>query len=369
MVAELRPEKPVYCIWPAILRDTVRYFVEGFPGTVMYAVKSNPEPIVVRGIFDAGIRDFDTASLAEIAAVKTQHPDANAYFMHPVKARGAIRDAYHHYNVRHFAIDHRNELEKLCDELTERDAVIVVRIATPAADVMFDLSGKFGADVESACGLLRMSAKRGFQTGLAFHVGSQCLNPSAFEAGFETAAQVLHEAGTELACFDIGGGFPVEYDGIDAPPLERYLDVIRDGLEALTLPRQCAVMCEPGRALVAGAQSLVVQVQLRKNDRLYINDGRYGSLIASSIGVAFPVRQVGTARHSHQQEFEVLGPTCDGLDIMPAPLRLPANIREGDWLEFGFAGAYSNALRTDFNGFRPDTFVTVDTPFGQLTLQ
>jgi ornithine decarboxylase len=228
---------------------------------------------------------------------------------------------------------------------------------------MFDLSGKYGADVELARGLLRMSAKRGFETGLVFHVGSQCLNPAAFTAGFETAAQVLHDAGTELACFDVGGGFPVEYDGVNAPPLERYLDVIREGLEALTLPHECTVMCEPGRALVASAQSLVVQVQLRKNDRLYINDGRYGSLIASSIGVAFPVRQVGTTPHSHQQDFEVLGPTCDGLDVMPAPLRLPANIREGDWLEFGFAGAYSNALRTDFNGFRPDTFVTVDAPF------
>ena len=37
-------------------------------------------------------------------------------------------------------------------------------------------------------------------------------------------------------------------------------------------------MCEPGRALVAEAESLIVRVDARRGNELYINDGGYGTL-------------------------------------------------------------------------------------------
>ena len=363
MVATLKPERPVYCVRPSVLRQTARHFIELFPGTVMYAVKSNPEAAVTRPLYDAGIRHFDTASLDEIATIKSAFPDATAYFMHPVKSRTAIREAHGRYEVRHFAIDHPSELDKLCQELKTRDSIIVVRLATPHTDALFDLSDKFGVDPERAVGLMQACSRSGFRVGLAFHIGSQCLDPNAFMSGFDAAREVIATVDTPLACFDVGGGFPVDYAGVEVPRLERYIDVIRVGVESLALPPDCPVMCEPGRALVAHAQSVVVQVQLRKGRDLYINDGRYGSLIAPSIGIHFPVRHVGQRDARGDCDFRVFGPTCDGLDVLPRPIRLPESITEGDWIEFGYSGAYSNALRTDFNGFRPERFVTVDAPF------
>ena len=122
-------------------------------------------------------------------------------------------------------------------------------------------------------------------------------------------------------------------------------------------------MCEPGRALVASGLSLVVQVQLRKESAIYINDGIYHSLSETVTGgLSHPVRTIrveGTLAEE-KRNFRVYGPTCDSLDVLPQPYFLPEDIAEGDWIEIDQVGAYSNALVTKFNGFAPDTFVIVE---------
>ncbi|MFQ5783438.1 MAG: type III PLP-dependent enzyme [Alphaproteobacteria bacterium] len=363
MVEALTPSYPVYCLRPAALAEAARRFLDCFPGRVLYAVKCNPHPRVLNVLYNAGIRHFDTASLPEIAQVRELFRDAGAYFMHPVKARAVIKAAYEVYGIHHFVVDHPSELAKVRDETGGEGVAIIVRLATPQADTAYDLSSKFGASPEMAAELLREARREGCQAGLAFHVGSQCLTPRAYRTALELVGEVIEAAGSDIHFLDVGGGFPAAYVGVDLPPFENYTAEIEAGLSRLSLRRDCVLMCEPGRALVAGGCSLVVQVQLCKEDQIYINDGIYGSLgemVTARIRMPARLIRLDGVPSDEMRDFAVNGPTCDSVDVLPFPFRLPADVREGDWIEIEQIGAYSNAVRSQFNGFYPDTFVELD---------
>ncbi len=364
MVARLRPGEPVYCIDRTALAATARRFVDLFPGRVLYAVKCNPLPIVLDALHEGGIGHFDTASIAEIDLVGRRFPDATGYFMHPVKAPEAIDRAFDEFRVRHFVVDHPGELDKMAEVLGERrcECVAVVRLATPSKGAKFNLSAKFGAPPARAVALLRGAARMGFQPGLCFHVGSQCLDPAAWTVALDLTRRVLAEAGLPIRCLDVGGGFPAAYADETPPPLEDFMAAIRAGVAALALRDDCVLMCEPGRALVAGATSLVVRIELATDDAVHINDGIYGSLIAATIGIRWPVSLLrpDAPVANATRPFRVFGPTCDNLDTLPFAFELPADARTGDYIRIDRIGAYAAALRTGFNGFLPSRFVHVD---------
>jgi ornithine decarboxylase len=375
MVAALRPSYPVYCARPPVLARAAQRFLDQFPGRVLYAVKCNAHPRVLRALYDAGIRHFDTASLPEIALVRESFADAGAYFMHPVKARAVIRTAARVYGVDTFVVDHADELAKVLDETDGGEGVtIMVRIKTPQVEgTFYHLAAKFGAPPAEAAALLVEARSRGCQVGLAFHVGSQCLVPGAYGQALGIVGEVLEQARLPIQMLDVGGGFPAEYVGTNMPPLEDYIAEIEAGTRALKLRRDCVLMCEPGRALVAEGVSLVVQVQLRKDDQLYINDGIYGSLSETvTAGLRLPARLVrlGATPSATTRNFTLYGPTCDSLDVLPAPFELPDDAREGDWIEIDRVGAYSSALASRFNGFYPETLVVVqDEPMSRAALK
>ncbi len=363
VVAALQPSYPVYCLRPEILVRNARRFISQFPGTVLYAVKCNPHDLVLEALYRGGVRHFDTASLPEIAQICESFEEAKAYFMHPVKARAVIKSAYAVYGIRHFVVDHENELEKVLDETGGEGVVIVVRLTTPPDEgTLYHLAAKFGAPPDAAAGLLREAARRGCRTGLAFHVGSQCGNPKAYRAALNLVGEVIEAAGQEPACVDVGGGFPAEYRNMPTPPLEDYMEQIRAGLKDIRLKPAVEVFAEPGRALVAPGCSLLTQIQLRKGDQLYINDGIYGSLSEQKqVGIEQPARliRLDGPPGGETRAFTLNGPTCDSLDVLPKSFALPEDAREGDWIEIDQVGAYSNALSTRFNGFYPETFVEV----------
>jgi len=249
------------------------------------------------------------------------------------------------------------------DETGGEGVSMSVRLATPPGQAALDLSGKFGAPPEEAASLLKGVAARGCEAGLSFHVGSQCRNPEAYRTALRLAGQVLEAADVPIAHLSVGGGFPAYYLDETAPPFDAFVAAIRDGVDALGLDRRTVLMCEPGRAMVAEGVSLVVQVQLRKGDRLYINDGRFGSLSEIHFArVHLPTRLIrpGSEPAGTTIPFTMYGPTCDGEDVLPLPFTLPEDVREGDWIEIGLMGAYTNAMRSNFNGFYPDTFVVID---------
>jgi ornithine decarboxylase len=366
VVEEMKPGYPVYCLRPAELKRQANYFLDNFPGRVMYAVKCNPHLAVLKALYEAGIRHFDTASLAEIALVREHLPQADCYFMHPVKPRAAIMTAHQVYGVDHYVIDHEKELDKIIDVTGGGDGkVVLVRIVTPVHDAQYQLSDKFGISAEDAPELLKKVHDAHFQTGVAFHVGSQCRTPQAFVDGINTALDVIEAAGVPVHYLDVGGGFPALYEDDRPPELNAYFDSIHDAFDRSRLRGDCVLMCEPGRGLVASGCTLLTQIQLRKDNKLYINDGVYQSLSETLMGkMKLPARLINPAREitTECQDFTILGPTCDNLDILPAPFYLPVDADEGDWIEIGQTGAYSNSAATRFNGFFPETFVSVDAP-------
>ena len=364
----LQPSYPVYCLRPHVLERAARTFVDTFPGTTLYAVKCNPHPAVLQALHAGGVQAFDTASLNEIARVAEMFDAAECFFMHPVKPRPAIAGAHRVYGVLHYVVDDMAELHKLAHQVRNDPSVtVLVRLKTAeSAGAFYHLSAKFGAPDNDAAAILAEVARLGMRPGLAFHVGSQCLEPEAYTHAIAQLGAVAANAGVQLAAVDVGGGFPAVYLGTQAPDLTAYMTAIRQALAKLDLPEGCRVLCEPGRGLVADGQSLLVQVHLRKGDQLYINDGIYGSLSEmAAADVRYPVRRIRleggriTTSTAPEETFDAHGPTCDSLDVIPNAFRLPGDVREGDWIEIDRVGAYSNALATDFNGFRPDTFVEV----------
>ncbi len=366
VVEELTPGFPVYCLRPAELKRQANYFLDNFPGRVMYAVKCNPHLAVLKALYEAGIRHFDTASLAEIALVREHLPQADCYFMHPVKPRAAIMTAHQVYGVDHYVIDHEKELAKIIDVTGGGDGkVVLVRIVTPVHDSQYQLSDKFGISAEDAPALLKKVHDAHFQTGVAFHVGSQCRTPQAFVDGINTALDVIAAAAVPVHYLDVGGGFPALYEDDRPPELGAYFGAIHAAFDRSRLRGDCVLMCEPGRALVASGCTLLTQIQLRKDNKLYINDGVYQSLSETLVGkMKLPARLINPTRSitDECQDFTILGPTCDNLDILPSPFYLPVDADEGDWIEIGQTGAYSNSAASRFNGFFPETFVSVDAP-------
>jgi ornithine decarboxylase len=373
LVVHERPEEPMHCLRPATIAATGRTFVEAFPGDVLYAVKCNPEPAVLRALRAGGVRHFDCASLAEVALVRQMFPDADIHFMHPVKARGTIREAWARHGVRDFVLDSAEERAKILHQIAATGVVgelgLIVRLALPKGSAVLDLSGKFGAPPEEAIALLRATRGHAARLGVSFHVGSQCLDPLAWRDALDLAGQVVRGAGVAVEIIDVGGGFPVSYPDVEPPPLGAFLAEIEAGFERLELP-QARLWAEPGRALVAGGGSVVVQVQQRRGDALYVSDGVYGSLAdAGPLGFRYPVRLIradGLVPLAQHIGYSFFGPTCDSSDAMRGPFMLPADVVEGDWIEIGQLGAYGGCLRTAFNGFDRARLVEVrDEPLLQ----
>jgi ornithine decarboxylase len=372
VVAAARPSDPVLCLRPVVITAAARRFVDGFPGDVLYAVKCNPEPRVLRALWAGGVRHFDCASLGEVGLVRKLLPAAGIHFMHPVKSRPAIHEAFHRYGVTDFALDSADELAKILQETVPVGLVgdpptlgLFVRLALPKGGAVYDLSGKFGAPLEEAIDLLRTARPHAARLGVSFHVGSQCLEPDAYARAIALAGEAIARCGVAVDIVDIGGGFPISYPGMTPPPLGDYMAAIAAASAAL--PAAVRLWAEPGRALVAGGGSLVVQVQLRRGDTLFVNDGVYGSLSdAGALGFRFPARRIrlGEAEVADKPlaDFALFGPTCDSADRMRGPFRLPSDIREGDWVELGQLGAYGACLRTQFNGFGRVGLVEVGDP-------
>jgi ornithine decarboxylase len=375
VVAADRPEEPIHCLRPAVVADAARDFVRSFPGDVLYAVKCNPDTGVLRALWGGGVRHFDCASLPEVRVVRSMFPDAAIHFMHPIKSRGAIREAWGQHGVRDFVLDSADELTKILSEVAATGVPgalgLIVRLGLPKGGAKLDLSGKFGATPDQAATLLRAARASAATVGISFHVGSQCLDPLAWRDALALTGQVVTASGVKVDVIDVGGGFPVAYPDQEPPPMGAFFAEIEEGFARLDLP-DARLWAEPGRALVAAGTSVVVQVQARRGNALYVNDGVYGSLSdAGALAFRYPARLIrpDASVSSETAAFSFFGPTCDSADVMHGPFMLPADATEGDWIEIGQLGAYGACLRTAFNGFDRARIVEVadeGTPIEQL---
>ncbi|KAB0680809.1 alanine racemase [Aureimonas leprariae] len=376
----LRPDAPVYCFRPEVLTADAKAFMAAFPGETAYAVKTNGERMVLETLAKAGVATFDVASPGEFEAVRAVAPQAAMLYMHPVKAQSDINLALQTYGIRTLSLDHEDEVAKILRivralDLDPSTITLFIRLATKG-HAAYELSKKFGAAPAHAVELLQRCERIGFKVGLCFHVGSQIEDPETYERALASADWVRARAGVTLAGLDVGGGFPAEY-GHDPrrrkpemPALPEIMERLRADIAAWGF-EDVPLVAEPGRVVVARAFSLIVRVLLRKGRRLYINDGIWASLSDSWTGkitlparfIPDPARKTRNGDPAQVTAFRVCGATCDSVDILSRPFWLPETVDTGDWIEIGHIGAYSLSLRTRFNGFYPDTFVEVETPF------
>ena len=355
LVDTLKPEDPVYCIRPNSIKKSVDYFKENFPGKVLYAVKTNPQEKVIKLIINNGIENFDVASLNEIKLIRKIDSKVKIYFMHTVKSKESINEAYFKYRVKDFALDSKDELLKILEATNNaKDLNLYVRVAVSNEHAEIDLSRKFGALPSEALGLLRLCKEHGKKVGLSFHVGSQCMHKISFSKGIKEIGNIIKKTKIVPDVINVGGGFPSIYPDLIPEPLDNYMSEIKKGLDDLKLNKNVEVFCEPGRALVAESGSTIVKILLKKKQKLYINDGTYGSLFDAGVpNFILPSKMIKNGRVISKKftAFNFYGPTCDSLDYMKGPFLLPNNIKEGDYIELGQLGAYGTTFRTKFNGF------------------
>ncbi|MBK5264926.1 MAG: type III PLP-dependent enzyme [Alphaproteobacteria bacterium] len=350
----LNPVDPVTLFRPQAARRAAQFFVQKFPGKSLYAVKANPSPELMMTLWDSGITHYDVASIAEVRLVARVLPEATLCFMHPVKSEEAIAEAYHQHGVRVFSLDTMEELDKIMRATNNAtDLYLCVRLRVSSDYSKLSLASKFGVEVGDAKELLMATRQAADALGICFHVGSQAMTPHAYTQAMERVRMAIVDASVTVDIIDVGGGFPSVYPGMEPPALELYFDAIDRAFESLPISYSAELWCEPGRALAAEYSSLIVRVERRRDEELYINDGAYGALFdAAHLGWRFPVkllREQGSA--AELADFSFYGPTCDDMDHMAGPFSLPADIKAGDYIEIGMLGAYGCAMRTAFNGF------------------
>ena len=366
LINQLKPEKPVYCIRKNSVAEASNFFQKNFPGEILYAVKTNPHSEIIKTLIKSGINQFDIASIEEIKQVRKFSNSAKCSYMHTVKSPESIRQAYFEFGIKTFSLDTKEELIKIikCTE-NAKDLELFVRVAVSNEHAEIDLSKKFGALNSEALGLLRLAKQHANKVGLSFHVGSQCMHPISYAKGISEIGNIIKKTKIIPNYINVGGGFPTIYPDLIPHGLIEYFNEIKKGLENLKLERMPKIICEPGRALVAESGSTIVRVTLRRKQKLYINDGTYGTLFdAGTPNIIYPSKMIKETSNKiiskKMTAFNFFGPTCDSMDYMKGPFVLPNNIKENDYIELGQLGAYGLTFRTKFNGFYSDEIYEVE---------
>ncbi len=363
LVNAVKPVDPIYCIRPNSIKSACSWFKNNFPGKILYAVKTNPNERVIKYVGDSGISHFDVASINEIKLIKKVFPESKAYYMNTVKSREHIKEAYFNYNIRDFAFDTKDELQKIIEATKNaKDLILYIRVSISNEHAEIDLSQKFGALPNESLGLLRLAKAHASKVGLSFHVGSQCMHPISYAKGIRDLGNIIKKTKINPDFINVGGGFPSVYPDLNPQPLANYIEEIKKAFNNLKLDNKVQLLCEPGRAIVAESGSSIVRVVLRKKQKLFINDGTYGSLFDAGVpNFVLPTRMIPNGRMASKKltAFSLYGPTCDSIDFMKGPFVLPNNLKEGDYIEVGQLGAYSLTFRTKFNGFYSDQIYEV----------
>ncbi|MFN7224070.1 MAG: type III PLP-dependent enzyme [Paracoccaceae bacterium] len=350
-----QPENPVLFFAPTVVQALARRFIDGFPGMVTYAVKSNPTEEVIENLSAAGVRGYDCASGFEIDLIRRLAPDAAIHYNNPVRARHEISHAVKR-GVKSYSVDSKSELAKLIEMVPAEGTEISVRFKLPVAGAAYNFGAKFGATEDVAVELLTLVAEAGFIPSITFHPGTQCTDPHAWESYIREAAEIARKAGVTIARLNVGGGFPNHRIHGVVPQLEETFALIdRVATEAFGDDRPLLV-CEPGRALCGDAFTLAARVKaLRDDSHVFLNDGVYGSLTELPlIGVIDRIEVLspeGVKRDGDPQPRIVFGPTCDSVDRLPGEVPLPGDIAEGDFVIVHGMGAYSTVTNSRFNGF------------------
>ncbi len=358
-----QPEHPVLFFAPEAVQAAARRFIDGFPGMVTYAVKSNPGEEVVENLIAAGLRGFDCASPFEIDLIRRLAPDAAIHYHNPVRSRAEIAHAVAR-DVKVYSVDSASELAKLIEMVPAEGTEISVRFKLPVSGAAYNFGAKFGATADVAVGLLKTVAAAGFIPSITFHPGTQCTDPAAWASYITVAAEIARDAGVTIARLNVGGGFPSHRLNGVAPDFESIFDVI-GRVTAEAFGDDCPMLvCEPGRALCGDGFALAARVKaVRDGTHVFLNDGLYGAMFEfGQIGVIDRTQVIDPKGNFRTGDLEgriVFGPTCDSVDRLPGDVALPSDLAEGDFVVWQGMGSYSTVTNSRFNGFGELALATV----------
>jgi diaminopimelate decarboxylase/spermidine synthase len=349
------PETPYLTIDLDQVQDNFRQLQSLLPAArIRYAVKANPAEPVLRLLAAKG-SEFDVASVGEIDVCATADIDGRLLtFGNTVKKPSQIAAAYSR-GVRRFAFDTEDGAGAIAEHAP--GAAVECRIAPVFPSSVTPFGHKFGCAPADAAALLEHARRLGLRPeGVCFHVGSQQLNPAAWEYGIRCAVPIFDAIG-DLTTLNVGGGFPLAY-AAGAPQLEVVADSIMSALTRYFRSSPPPLVVEPGRVIVGSAGTLcseVVSVRVGTDDRrwVYLDVGRYGGLAETENEyIRYRVR---TDRDDDPvDEAVVAGPTCDGDDVLYQRYPLPVTLLAGDRVVIEDAGAYTTSYASvDFNGFPP----------------
>ena len=374
-IAKSRPVQPVTLAASACRAARCPLLRREVPGPLALCSQGEPVAGPAQILWDAGVTHYDVASIGEVRLVHETLPEAVLCFMHPVKAEEAIAEAYFGHGVKTFSLDtHRRAGQDRPRDVDGRRSGERPQPARSHPRQLGSCQAQPRSEVRRRpARRQRASDRRPPGRRRARHLLS-CRKPGDDPGGFcrsdgPASAQAIVEAAVTVDIVDVGGGFPSSYPGMEPPPLETYFAVIHQAFEALPISYSAELWCEPGRALCAEYASVLVRVEKRRGDELYINDGAYGALVrrrAYWLALSCPaVREEES--HVRPMEFSFYGPTCDDLDRMAGPFELPADVGPGDYIEVGMLGAYGCAMRTQFNGFGVvESAIVDDEPMASL---
>jgi ornithine decarboxylase len=363
LIRTQKPENPVMFFAPTVLQATAKRFLDGFPGLVTYAVKSNPDEMVIQNLVAAGVKGFDVASPFEIAMIRRLAPGAAMHYHNPVRSRADIAFAVG-MGVKAWSVDSFSELAKLAGLVPAGGTEVSVRFKLPVKGSAYNFGAKFGATVEVATDILREVARLGFTPSITFHPGTQVSDVMLWDQFIRAAAGIARDAGVTLHRLNVGGGFPAHRTGTDLPPLEEIFAIIGKARDEAFGDTPPALVCEPGRGICAEAFSVAARVNaIRDGAHVFLNDGIYGSLAempyTGMIDRIEAISPEGVRRAGPKVDRIVFGPTCDSVDRLPGEIALASDLEEGDYLIFSGMGAYSTVTNTRFNGFGEVTLATV----------
>ena len=363
---------PLFIIDHDELRSNYAIFKENLPRVqAYYAVKANPDPVIVKTLFEAGA-SFDVSSIAEFNIAFDNIKDLseqerhqwiwdNIIYANPIKAEETLGELDKYQPLMTF--DNREEVFKIRDHAPNSRVVLRLRVSNAGA--MVELSSKFGASHDEALDLIFEAVNAGLTVaGLSFHVGSQTTNFENYMQAINMAALIFKEVKErgydQMDLLDIGGGFPAPYDE-SVKPFSELAKRINTELDRL-IPENIKIIAEPGRFMVATAATAVSKIigKAVRHGKLcyYIDDGVYHTFS----GVIFDHCQYhfDAFKEGPTQICTVFGPTCDGLDVISMTEELPEDLERGDLLSSKNIGAYSGATSTYFNGFPPAKVIHVN---------
>ncbi len=360
---------PLFVVDHEELRRNYAMFKKCLPRVqAYYAVKANPDPAIVKTLFDAGA-SFDVASMPEFHIVHEYIKDMpdkerqawiwdKIIYANPIKANETLQELNPYKPL--VTYDNYEEIRKIKKYAPQ--AGLALRLKVPNTGAMVELSSKFGAAPGEAVDLILAADKVGLTVeGISFHVGSQTTNFKNYVAAINLAANIFKEARdrgyTRMNLLDIGGGFPAPYDAT-VKPFRELAGIINRELNRL-FPKNIQILAEPGRFLCATTGTAVSKIigKAIRDQKLcyYINDGVYHTFS----GVIFDHchYHLNSFKRGPTQICSVFGPTCDALDVVSMAENLPSNLQLGDLLYSEQIGAYSHASSTYFNGFPPANVV------------